>query len=150
MFGQENAWAMLHVVIFAEWGKKEMEMTQWGKCFAIKQVNGAEWKILRKGKGDGGTWDDSLNLNIKQVILKWRGRLGGKGKREENLSRADIKYCSLIGYRYLWIWKSLYRELGVKGGGGNHTKGNNVSIEHNVCGSGGEKRCLGDRLWKEN
>lgn len=109
-------------------------------------MNGAEWKILRKGKGDGGTRDDSLHLNIKQVILKWKGRLGGKGKREETLSRADIKYYSLIGYRYLWIWKSLYRELGVKGGGGNYTKGNDLSVERNVCWSGGEKWCFGGQM----
>lgn len=93
-------------------------------------MNSATGKILREGKGVGGVWNESLNLNIKQVTLKWKGRLGGKDEREENVGKVDIagtiKYYSLIR---LQISMCLKVTVFGWGRGGYHTKGNNQGLE---------------------
>lgn len=66
-----------------------MGMTKWGILFAVKQ-----WMVcymaMREGTGVVDVWNESWNLSVKKVTLKWKERLWGKDEREENLGKIDI------------------------------------------------------------
>ena len=45
---------------------------------------------MREDKGVDDVWNESWNLSVKKVTLKWKWRLRGKLEREENLGEVDI------------------------------------------------------------
>lgn len=53
-------------------------------------MNGVPHGNEGEGKGVVDVWNESWNLSIKKVTLKWKGRLRGKDEREENLDKIDI------------------------------------------------------------
>ena len=63
---------------------------KWGIFLPLNKWMCYMENIEGRDKGVWCIWDESLKLNVKQVILKWRGRMGGKGKREENIGKANF------------------------------------------------------------
>ena len=48
------------------------------------------YMAMREGTGVVDVWNESWNLSVKKVTLKWKERLWGKDEREENSGKSDI------------------------------------------------------------